>query len=145
MNELEPPLRWHGLAKAEQLAGIRRSIEGWTERAGLPRDLSEMVALAVYEAMANVVEHAYRDGGPGPLDVEIRHDGDAVVVIVGDEGHWHVSTPTEQQYRGRGLALIERLTGQLSVMPSPNGTTVRMRWPIAAVAVRRDDGRTRRF
>jgi len=32
------PLRWHGLAKAEQLSGIRRSIEEWTERAGLGVD-----------------------------------------------------------------------------------------------------------
>lgn len=132
MNDREPPLSWHGLAKAEQLTGIRRSVEEWCVRAGLSEDLTQMIALAVYEAMANVVEHAYRDGGPGALDLELRHDDDAVTAFVGDEGHWHVTTPAEQRHRGRGLALIERLAGQVSVMPSPNGTTVRMRWPIAA-------------
>jgi sigma-B regulation protein RsbU (phosphoserine phosphatase) len=124
------PLRWHGLAKAEQLSGIRRSIEEWTERAGLGVDLSQMVALAVYEAMANVVEHAYRDDGIGTLDVEIRHDGDAVIAVIADEGHWHVSTPEEQRHRGRGLALIERLAAQVTVLPGNTGTHVRMRWPV---------------
>jgi sigma-B regulation protein RsbU (phosphoserine phosphatase) len=145
MKRVEPPLRWQGLAKAEQLAGIRRSIEEWTERAGLSEDLSQTVALAVYEAMANVVEHAYRDDGLGTLDVEIRYDGDDVVVTVSDEGHWHVSTPAEQQHRGRGLELIERLSGQVSVMPSPNGTTVCMRWPTAVATTVTDDGARLRF
>ncbi|QUQ64030.1 SpoIIE family protein phosphatase [Kutzneria sp. CA-103260] len=145
MNGVEPPWRWQGLAKVEQLTGIRRDIEQWTERARLSADLSQTVALAVYEAMANVVEHAYRDDGPGTLDVEIRHDGDAVVVTVGDEGHWHVSTPAERLHRGRGLELIERLTEQVSVMPSPTGTTVCMRWPIAVVPARPDDAARLRF
>ncbi|WP_211768022.1 SpoIIE family protein phosphatase [Kutzneria sp. CA-103260] len=123
------PLRWRGLAKAEQLTGIRRSVDEWCERAGLPVDLTQMVSLAVYEAMANVVEHAYRDGGPGPLDLELRYEAGAVAAIVGDEGHWHVTTPAEQLHRGRGLALIERLAEHVTVMPSPSGTTVRMRWP----------------
>ena len=114
---MNQPLRWRGLAKAEQLTSIRRSVDEWCERAELPVDVSQMVALAVYEAMANVVEHAYRDGGPGALDVELRHEGDAVVASVGDEGHWHVTTPAEQRHRGRGLALIERLAGQVTVMP----------------------------
>ena len=128
---MSEPVRWRGLAKAEQLTGIRRSVDDWCEQAGLPVELAQMVALAVYEAMANVVEHAYREEGLGVLDVEVRHEGDAVVAVVVDQGHWHVTTPAEQRHRGRGLALIERLAGQVTVMPSPNGTTVRMRWPIA--------------
>ncbi|MFI9383156.1 SpoIIE family protein phosphatase [Kutzneria sp. NPDC052558] len=128
------PLRWRGLAKAEQISGIRRSVEDWCERAGLPVDLVQMVSLAVYEAMANVVEHAYRDDGPGALELDLRHEGGAVAAMVGDEGHWHVTTPAEQRHRGRGLALIERLAEQVTVMPSPQGTTVRMRWPIGPSA-----------
>jgi sigma-B regulation protein RsbU (phosphoserine phosphatase) len=131
MSDPEAPLRWHGLAKAEQLTGIRRSIEEWADRAGLSVDLSQMVALAMYEAMANVVEHAYREDGIGTLDVELRRDGDAVLGVVADEGHWHVSTPEEQQHRGRGLALIERLAAQVTVLPGNTGTRVRMRWPVA--------------
>lgn len=130
MSGVDPILRWHGLAKAEQLSGIRRSIEEWTEREGLSLDLSQMVALAVYEAMANVVEHAYRDDGIGTLDVEMRRDRDAVLAVVADEGHWHVSTPEEQHHRGRGLELIERLAAQVTVLPSNTGTRVRMRWPV---------------
>ncbi|GAA3438828.1 SpoIIE family protein phosphatase [Kutzneria kofuensis] len=130
MSDADTPLRWHGLAKAEQLSGIRRSIEEWNERAGLSVDLSQMVALAMYEAMANVVEHAYRDDGIGTLDVELRRDRDAILGVVADEGHWHVSTPEEQHHRGRGLALIERLAAQVTVLPGNTGTKVRMRWPI---------------
>jgi serine phosphatase RsbU (regulator of sigma subunit)/anti-sigma regulatory factor (Ser/Thr protein kinase) len=144
MNGVEP-LTWRGLAKAEQLTGIRRSVEDWCERAGLSDDLTQMVALALYEAMANVVEHAYREGGPGPLDLDVRHDGAAVTVAVGDEGHWHVATPAEQRHRGRGLALIERLAGQVSVMPSPKGTTVRMRWPVATEQAQPDGARRLQF
>jgi serine phosphatase RsbU (regulator of sigma subunit)/anti-sigma regulatory factor (Ser/Thr protein kinase) len=130
MSVHQEPLRWRGVAKAEEIAGIRRSVEGWTESARLPLDVSQMVSLAVYEAMANVVEHAYREDGPGQLDVELRHEGDAVLAVVSDEGRWHISTPAEQRHRGRGLTLIERLAGQVTVMPTANGTTVRMRWPI---------------
>jgi anti-sigma regulatory factor (Ser/Thr protein kinase) len=67
--------------------------------------------LAVGEAAANAVEHAYRDmQEPGIIDVTFWTESDALCVQVRDEGRWR-EPPSQPRPAGQGMgiALMRRL------------------------------------
>ena len=113
-------------ASAETLPALRADLESWARTAGLGDRVAAEIALAAYEAMANCVEHAYRDG-PGVLDLEAVHYGHGVEVTVTDYGSWVTPEETDQQRR-RGLPLIHMLADEAIVRPAEPGTRVQMRW-----------------
>lgn len=118
-------------AVAGRLAGLRHALAEWASRAGLSDEDTEALVLASYEAMANTVEHAYRDQTQGLLDVRGAVD-DAqgrVVITVTDYGQWQPPQPTNG-LRGRGLPLIQGLTSTSTITPTASGTTVTMFWPL---------------
>jgi anti-sigma regulatory factor (Ser/Thr protein kinase) len=85
--------------------------------------------VAVTEASANAVEHAY-----GPLDAsfEIEADADAggaVTFVVRDHGHWR---PPRGENRGRGTLLMQSLMDDFEVTTGEGGTEVRMSKRLAA-------------
>lgn len=121
-------------AVPEELQGMRRRIGRWAVQSGVPEDVTIDLQLAVGEAVANGVEHAYRDTGPGTVDVEMQvRGGDpaAVVVRVADHGHWRPA-PVCAGHRGRGLLMIERLAQRVQVLCSPRGTEVCFEIPYPA-------------
>jgi len=74
------PLECTGIrAEAARLVGVRRTLHDWASAAGLPQSTVYDLVLASYEAMANSVEHGYRNG-PGTIDVRATCDEDEVVV-----------------------------------------------------------------
>jgi serine/threonine-protein kinase RsbW len=121
-------------AVADQIAGIRHSVLALAEAHGMTNALQADVALAVSEACANVVMHAYVDApGPGPMTVAAYHDNSALVVIITDDGSGMVPRPHSPGL-GVGLSLIARLTQGLEISnPTPRGTKVQMTFT-AAVA-----------
>lgn len=121
------PFRWSGPAIAVRLGEVRRAVENWAEHAGLPADLIEQLALACYEAMANVVEHAYAGVAPGLLSVQVSVSSGLVAVLVEDQGKWRVPD-SGTGFRGRGLLLIKGLADEVTVTAAEHGTAVRMRW-----------------
>ncbi|HJP79000.1 MAG TPA: SpoIIE family protein phosphatase [Pseudonocardiaceae bacterium] len=128
MNSDEPDFRWEGPAETDTVSEVRRAIQGWGARAALPADLIAAVTLASYEAMANAVEHAYPEGHPGVLSVQVRRQADQIAVIVSDQGRWRPGDGTDA--RGRGLLLMEGLAKELRLGRTDSGTTVEMRWPL---------------
>jgi serine/threonine-protein kinase RsbW len=128
-------LRIHAVpAAADQLIAVRRALREWATVTGvLSRDQIDDLDLATYEAMANVVDHAYPDGD-GVFDVEAEHGGTVVTVTVADHGQWRTPTSDGPSWRGRGLALIEKLAAQVQVVRNPHGTQVRMHWSCAVLA-----------
>lgn len=118
-------------AAADHLPTLRRELSRWAARTGLGDDEVEALALATYEAMANVVEHAYSEG-VGGLDLEAvcLPEENRVQVTVSDQGEW--LAPSEPSpYRGRGLELIRRLAQETDVTTGDEGTAVRMSWSMA--------------
>jgi anti-sigma regulatory factor (Ser/Thr protein kinase)/putative methionine-R-sulfoxide reductase with GAF domain len=124
---LAPPhagrLDLHFSAVPESLSSMRRSLGAWLAASGANEDEAYDVLLAVGEAAANAVEHAY-----GPVEEEFEltaeaRDGD-VHVTVADEGHWR---PARGENRGRGILVMREVMDQVDVESGEGGTVVRMR------------------
>lgn len=116
-------------AKPSEISGIRRAIGALGRRAGLDADGLADVALAVAEACANAVIHAYAGRDPGVLRVsaEVTHDG--LLVVVADDGRGMASRP-DSPGLGLGLPLMASLTTALEVRVSAaGGTEIRMAFP----------------
>ena len=122
----EPDFRWSGPADPDTASEVRRAVQGWAARTGLPAELADALTLASYEAIANAVEHAYAGGEPGLLSVRIGRDEDDVVAVVSDHGTWRA--PRAESLRGRGLALMEAMAKEMTVTRTDGGTTVELRW-----------------
>ncbi len=113
-------------ADPSELARLRRDLRQWLLQAGLPSQRAADLVLAVDEACANAVEHAYGDGETGEIVVEVsrtpEHD---VVASVQDGGRWRRSRGDPN--RGRGLQIIESVVDELDIQTGATGTTLRLR------------------
>ncbi len=122
-------------ADPAELRHIRRSVATWAEENGLTEDVLVDLQLAVGEAVANGVEHAYGNGDPGTVAVDLdirRIDAtDVVTVRVTDHGRWR-PVPAVRGHRGRGLELIGRLGRRLEIAASRSGTLVYFELPLPA-------------
>lgn len=119
-------------ATVDHLAKMRRILVDFAASTGMNRDQVNEVALAAYEAMSNVVEHAYPDS-PGTFDLHaMRHD-DRLTVTVVDSGRWKPSSGRSAALpalRGRGLALMKGLSAEFTLVRRATGTLVRMSWSL---------------
>jgi anti-sigma regulatory factor (Ser/Thr protein kinase) len=115
-------LERHVLAVPDSLSAMRRSLGAWLEAAGADEDAAYDVLLAVGEAAANAVEHAY---GPGEEEFDLVAElvGGDVHITIADRGRWR---PARGENRGRGLALMRELMDHVDVELGDEGTTVRM-------------------
>jgi anti-sigma regulatory factor (Ser/Thr protein kinase) len=111
-------------ARPEELARVRRRLRAWLDEVGASSPHSEELTVAVHEAAANVVEHAY-GLGEGPLMVGGRRTGDLIEIEVRDSGTWRTRAPRPQ--RGRGFSLMRSLTDSVDVEQAASGTTVVLR------------------
>lgn len=119
------PLRARLPATPEQLAGIRGRVRRWADEAGLSKRSVQDLQLALGEALANSIEHAYPPDAPGELGYRIEHAGrGAFGVEVVDEGRWR-SRSVVDSTRGRGLFMIRALADDVVVDGTDRGTTVR--------------------
>ncbi len=100
-------------ARPAVLAGLRRLVGRWLSDLGVAPDDLFSVTLAISEAAANAIEHAY-GGHEGTFRVtcEQRRDDGAIVVTVSDHGRWRESRPYG---RGRGLAIMRSLVDEVDV------------------------------
>lgn len=133
-GRMQRALRLRCRADARELRGIRHSVERWAADLGLPADVLIDLQLAVEEAAANGVEHAYTAGNPGSVEVylELRSSGPRTVAVrVADEGHWR-PPPRTPGHRGRGLALIDGVAERLEVQATRFGTQVCFEIPVPA-------------
>jgi anti-sigma regulatory factor (Ser/Thr protein kinase) len=115
-----------------ELRSIRRGVDRWAAEWGIAGDVLVDLQLALGEAVANGIEHAYGPDEPGLVDVELELcDHRAVAVRVTDHGRWQPRAASPG-YRGRGLMMIERLAQAVRVQASPRGTQVCFEIPLAA-------------
>lgn len=117
-------------AEAEQLATVRQLIRRWVTANGGTDDDCAAFAIAVSEACANAVEHAYR---PGDATIEVRAalaDGEASVTVR-DRGDWR---EPRSGGRGRGIQMMREFMDEVSIDTGDEGTTVELRLRIGGEA-----------
>ena len=108
-------------AVAENVAPIRHAVVDLAKRSGAGDDVLTDLALAVGEACANVVVHAYPPGDVGPLIVHADVDNPVeIVVTVVDQGQGMTPRP-DSPGLGLGLPLIANLSDRLEIQDGPGG------------------------
>jgi anti-sigma regulatory factor (Ser/Thr protein kinase) len=111
-------------AEPRVLSSLRRQMRHWLEALGAVEAEVYDVLVAVTEAAANAIEHAY---GPADESFDIEADavdGGEISVVVRDHGRWR---PPRGRNRGRGTLLMQELMDDFEVSTSEEGTEVRMR------------------
>jgi serine phosphatase RsbU (regulator of sigma subunit)/anti-sigma regulatory factor (Ser/Thr protein kinase) len=109
-------------AEPAQLATARHLIRRWVEANEGTDDDCAAFAIAVSEACANSIEHAY---GPQDSTIELRAalvDGVASVEIH-DHGEWREHRGGN---RGRGIPIMREFMDDVSIERSERGTTVNL-------------------
>jgi anti-sigma regulatory factor (Ser/Thr protein kinase) len=101
-------------ATAENVAPIRKAIVAIAREAGADEQVQTDLALAVGEACANVVCHAYPPGEVGELVVEAEVEDTQIRVRVIDAGQGMVPRP-DSPGLGLGLPLIANLADRLEI------------------------------
>ena len=121
-------------AQAARVAGLRHGVVAFAEEAGF--DDAGAIALAVSEAMTNVVIHAYRDREVGDMRVVACDEPDRLVVVVRDYGAGMLPR-ADSPGLGLGLPLISSMADDLQIEAAEGtGTLLRMhfRKPAAIAA-----------
>ncbi len=118
-NESELSLRASAVPLAVPL--LRRAVRDFCARIGLPSDDAHALELCVGELAGNAVLHAYEDDA-GELRVEVRRDGDDVLVSVEDWGRWRRHSLRE--HGGRGLKLLRGLFDRIDIETEHRHTRV---------------------
>jgi anti-sigma regulatory factor (Ser/Thr protein kinase) len=115
MHELLP-------ASLDSVAAARRAVRAFAT--GLEVDLDGIV-LAVSEAVANVVAHAYVDESAGVVELSGAVSPLEVTVTVRDEGRGLVGG-ARAAGAGYGLAIIRRLAEHVVLADTPDGVALTM-------------------
>jgi serine/threonine-protein kinase RsbW len=116
-------------AYPESIGLLRRTVVDFADTCGACERQREDIAIAVSEALTNVVKHAYVDRDtPGDITVQAFLRGRALVVEVCDEG---VGMRTRDSHGvGSGLRIMFRLTDRLEFTDTMSGARVRMTFAI---------------
>ena len=108
-------------AVPENVAPLRHAVVHLAATAGADDGVRTDLALAVGEACANVVVHAYPPGDVGPLIVQAAVvESREIVVTVVDQGQGMVPRP-DSPGLGLGLPLIANLSDRLEIQEGPDG------------------------
>ena len=102
------------------LRGVRQAVREYVRQAGATEDELADIVLAVGEAAANVVEHAYGPGG-GSLEVDVELQGRTVTATVRDSGDWREARGSN---RGRGTEMMRGLVDSVRVDHDGAGTRI---------------------
>jgi anti-sigma regulatory factor (Ser/Thr protein kinase)/putative methionine-R-sulfoxide reductase with GAF domain len=121
------PLDLRLRAEPSALRRIRTAVRRWAASTAATAEEINDLLVAVGEASANVVEHAYGPRG-GMISVQLSYEAPAIVAVVGDNGRWR---PARGHNRGRGTALIHGLTDGVEIEHGEDGTRVTIRKNVA--------------
>lgn len=115
----------------ESVAPMRHAVLGFAAAHGASDWELEGIALAVCEALTNVVVHAYVGrAAPGVVTVQAWMEDECLHVVVGDEGIG-MRRRTDSPGLGHGLPVIYRIAEDVEIDDRPPGTRLKMTFSIA--------------
>jgi anti-sigma regulatory factor (Ser/Thr protein kinase) len=111
--------------RAESVAGARRFVSDVLS--DQPRETVEAAELMTSELATNCVRHAHSD-----FELAIYRSRRAIRVEVSDHGQGQpvVRSPTPREQSGRGLRIVQELSEDWGITPSPNGKLVWFTLPL---------------
>lgn len=113
-------------ADPEQLGVIRRELAGWLAPLSLTEDATADVVLAVDEAAANSVRHAYGPGESGVVELTLWTEPGTLCVEIVDHGQWR--PPAEEPTTGgRGIGLMNTVADAVLIHFDRRGSRVLLR------------------
>lgn len=108
-------------AEPDAASASRQAVIDFARENGAVGQLLTDIALAVSEAVSNVIIHAYRElPKPGAVSVEVERDRDALRIIVRDDGPG-IAPRADSPGLGFGLTLIARAAHALEIRARPEG------------------------
>ncbi|MEA2444423.1 MAG: hypothetical protein QOJ12_1715 [Thermoleophilales bacterium] len=126
--------RFHEAAPAvpESVGHLRRGVADFARAQGAKEDVVMAMQLAASEALSNAVVHAFVDSAaPGTLTVSAIREGDAICVVVRDDG-CGMRPRADSPGLGIGMPLMTGSTQGLTFSEIPEGgTEVTMRFALA--------------
>src|SRR5215207_6068973 len=125
-----PELRITLPATRGSLALLRHVLRGFRDAYGVAAATMDDIVLAVSEAAANVVIHAY-GGRRGTMTLVARVDDGVLHTLVRDHG-CGIQSPADMPVLGHGLALMEHVATSMQLVGSPAGTDVVMSFGLSA-------------
>ena len=107
------------------LAGFRKELREWLSSLGADDRVAGELLIAVGEAVANAMEHAYGFTGDERVRVRGKLEEGVVHLVVEDHGRWREPAVPSAD-RGRGLAIMEASADRVAVLHGQRGTVVEM-------------------
>jgi serine/threonine-protein kinase RsbW len=124
-------------ADPEQLAVIRRELSGWLAPLALTEEETADVVLAVDEAAANAVRHAYGPDEAGVVELTLWTEGGTLCIEVVDHGSWRPPAAASRE-GGRGIPLMSHMSESVLIHFDGRGSRVLLRHRIPSLEGRRD-------
>jgi serine/threonine-protein kinase RsbW len=120
-----------GSAIAESVAPMRHAVVAFATANGASDWELEGIALAVCEALTNVVVHAYVGrAAPGVMTVQAWMEDSCLHVVVGDEGIG-MRRRNDSPGLGHGLPVIYRIAEDVEIDDRAPGVRLKMAFAIA--------------
>jgi serine/threonine-protein kinase RsbW len=113
-------------AVPESVPEARLRVRSWCEDAYVDGETQSDLLLAVSEAAANVVVHAYPGGRTGTFSLDACLDADNIVLSIRDEGVGPAGS-TRSAGCGLGLEIIARMFPEFTLAEAKPGTRVTIR------------------
>lgn len=130
--------RWP--ADPEQLVVIRRELSGWLAPLALTDVEMADVVLAVDEAAANAVRHAYGPDESGVVELTLWTEDGTLCIEIVDHGSWRPPAPQRRE-GGRGIPLMNHMSEAVLIRFDDRGSRVLLRHRIPSPADRpHEDG-----
>jgi anti-sigma regulatory factor (Ser/Thr protein kinase) len=120
-------------ARADALAGLRRTVREYIHSAGGERSIADDLELVTSELATNVIEHT----SAPTITLTIERTTEAWVIQVDDVVDPFVlaeviALPAVSQPTGRGLFVVQSLVDDLEVVETPTSRALRCRRRLSA-------------
>ena len=128
-------------ADAETPAQLRHALAAFLNAIDIEPSLRDDIIIAVGEAIANAVEHAYETQEPGRVELHASTDADNTLLVdVYDRGAFIDREAREG--RGLGLRIVRAIARAVSI-DTEGGTRIRMVFDAALRQAQADERRAR--
>ena len=136
---LQPALRLALPASEDSLPIARQALRSVGETVDAELEALEDAELALTEACANAVEHAY-SGADGSLVISLTPGEDGIAISVRDFGRGIADTAaSSSEGRGFGLAMIEGIARKVDIRGG-DGTEITMEFEVGPAQIQTVDG-----